>query len=395
MGALGGFAAGLSDGINEGRNYNLRQDQVELEKKRNSWAEEDHNAKVKERKDADEHAAASKAIYSQYYGEKEVDQDDGQGNPIKVKVPGKRFGQDKFHDINYLSDVTAHNMLKKGADPKDLMAAADYVQKFKETEEGKQLIGALAGNADAQSNLLKSQGLDGSTAKWEIDPAKGVYRVSDGTGKTIDMNRIAMYLGADKAYKVMSEETTRARGNVQFGQQQEIIPLQKQVLEGNIAKGKADAAHTQADTDILIPAKAQNYKDAGKAALQSANAQTIRANNVGAGRSAAVGSKASKEISSYLSKSLDFKTDPHANNSQMLSESIYAASGGKKSPQQAAAEGAIKYQEIVTKLQAQGKNKQFLASKGVKNSDELIRKFFSEQGAPQGNSQVNQDDGEE
>jgi hypothetical protein len=432
MGALGGFAAGLAGGYKMGESIKNERARGELDKrrmdnedKRVAWQEEIHNRQKKEWKEDDDYKQSVKDYHAKFL-EDINNQSSGpspaptasnmaragsnavidagtvtdefvatgaggappalkaaspmavgsgmQGNmgtaTAGVPRPQKTMAdvlQDPALSIKYMRGMGELSAASGKLKPEDLVRIREQVGKMQQSEDGKIALRILSGDLAAKAEYEKAKGWAPGTVKIVSDPKTFDVAVTTPDGN-FNASAFAYALGGAEAAGVARGNKTEKQGDTTFTQNQELFPLKKQAAQANIAGDEAR-------TNILIPAQAENLRNTGRAAVTRAAAAGNKSSK------AAVDKKIGTQISSYLSKQMT-KGDPHAPNAQMIAETIYANSGGKMSPQQAAAQAAIKYNEIIEKLQKQGKNKALLEREGVKNSDELIRKFFASQQAP-------------
>ena len=382
MSNVGGFAGGLAAGIQSGQDMQLRQRRQENDDKQVKWAEEEHTAKVADRDRQEKFRTDYTALQSKYYGEQDQDtqvtSDGGGGNVAPVTQRTKvniQPGQDTMRDFRFGIEGMALKMrYAKDPDPESMIKASQYVQQMRSTESGKLIMGTIVGDKEALIKLGQSQGFDGATAKFVRDPSKGTFKLVTSAGEK-DLTELASYLGADLALKQMREITQATQSN-----EKHALDLKRgnQQIDQGDAKHALDIKKGNLQVEKEIPARIGQLESSARASDASANRSNALARNVGVGAPAKASAKASKEIASQL-KSYIPKDDIHSSHAQPISESIYASGGGKISAQSAAAQGVAKYRENIEKLTALGRDKNFLASKGVKTTDQLIAKFFAEQ----------------
>lgn len=311
MGALGGFAAGLADGIREGRNYKLREKQQDNEDKRTKWAEEDHAAKVDERSRMKAHQESARKLFEDTYDtegmmpakpqagnlqqagqptqaaaptavanavpqqaapEAQPTAVDAQAAPAPQAKRKPRPGQDTMIDADYFIKAAALNFMHNG-DTDTMMKASKYIQELKGTEEGKAIMGALSGDEAAKQQLFKMKGLDPATTKIVTDPLNNVFKLVTPNGEQ-DLRQMALFMGADKAYQMMTDQGAESRA------------IKKSNLETKAAEFtvnhqpeafKTDQEYKQSGTK-MHEATAKATPILAQASVTRANASAARAN---------------------------------------------------------------------------------------------------------------------
>lgn len=308
MANLGSFAGGVASGYEIGTRTNIakaaqassEQDRIAnqgFRERQLAIAEEDQAAQRADRERAATLRKEMEALQGKYYGEQDVqtgttDQADGAGNLSQVPVMKRQKfmpGQDSLRDANFFIDSMALRLKHGSTDPKQLIEAADYARKMKETDLGRNIMGALGGNKEAMAKLAAEQGFDAATAKVEVNPEKGVFQLVTNKG-TMDLKEIAMYLGADKAHAAMVGQTTDARGTKTFN-------LGVQKTEGQIAQDTAETA--------LLPKK-------GKLLDAQANEANAKAAHAGEARKSIIDDKRQKQLDARITATMGKQVDAFA-----------------------------------------------------------------------------------
>lgn len=381
---LGGFAGGLASGYQAGEKIKLAKqelaDNKDFRERGMKIQEQDAAAKELERgKDTALSDGLKKLNTDPDYGygsfqvpdgEQTVTNADGTtSTQPKTKTVTRAPGQDSHFD-------TVHNIkqiaLLSMRYPEKLAEHQQQIETFTKSQYGRD-IAAYVFNKDpeAGARLGKQHGFDPTKSVISTDPETHHSILTTETGKKIDINAMTNMLGGADALAALTSAN----------KDKDAVELHK----SNLKKNDASIRHSDAQTDVAIPAAAARDGASAFASRQSGNLSQAKAGALGSGT--AVTSKTSKEISSFINGDEMAKNNPNERMyGQLLGEQMVAASAGSKtsvSPQAAAAQGLSQYRKMVGDVRTAAKaDKTFLERKGVKTAEEYVHKVLDSRARP-------------
>jgi hypothetical protein len=266
---LGVFAGGAADAYQVQERTNLmRQEldqrkaaqaaQQDLQGRQMKMAEDEAAAKSEERNRAKQLRDADAAEWKRVYGEQDVTNPDG-------TVTRKSFkpGEDPHgRDLDYFTSVMANRAGTMS--PDELAKMSAYVEQSRNTKTGRVIEGVLAGDQASLAAFAKERGFDPASAKLVSDPKTGKFELSTDKGP-IDLKSVALFMGAEKAYKTMTAQTTEAQATGKY--------------EQGIKEGDARIGNLGAETKLrgaqAVAAGAQAGESAAGAKLKNAQADAV------------------------------------------------------------------------------------------------------------------------
>jgi hypothetical protein len=311
MANLGNFAGGLAQGLQTGQRLKLAKQELEynqkakdrqlgMQEEQHGWDKSDREAKAAMQQQLQE-------MHGRFYS-----------GDIKP-------GADVAVDMQFATEMSALAMKNGKMDPKEWMGFQKELSAMKESEQGKQVMKAIASgqNSPEFQQVAAQYGLN--TNSLSFDPAK--MTLSDGK-KTIDMRFPIMAMGGMK----FIEDTQKIRGH----------DRDEEMHVSNLGKNKAQTFSANAS---------------GTAALASANLTGVRAKNLSSGT--AVDSKVGAAVRTAVDSITRNMKDPLTGQvDQMVTPNIrqialgLVVSGKTRDPEAAAVTAANEYQQMLQQARA-------------------------------------------